>query len=201
MKLLRIDSSPMGPASISRQLTEQFVTEWLKANPLGRVVSRDLTAIAVPVIDAEWVAANYTPEGSRTQRQKDSLALSTELVAELLGAEEYVIGMPVHNWGPPAPFKLWVDQIVTPLTLSTRPLRKKRATVLIAAGAVLSPGSPGASQNHLVPWLRTVFESLGLTDMRFVLADGAREVRQGRIDRTTFLSPYRKAVEALFTKE
>lgn len=128
------------------------------------------------------------------------LALSTELVAELLDAEEYVIGMPMHNWGPPSSFKLWVDQIVTPLTKSTRPLDKKRATVLIATGAPVPLDPLDSSRNHLVPWLRTLFQSLGLTDMQFLLAGGAREIIQGRIDISTFLAPYRKAVKALFAK-
>ena len=37
MKLLRIDSNPMGEAAISRQLTNEFVQRWLSANPRSTV--------------------------------------------------------------------------------------------------------------------------------------------------------------------
>ncbi|MGH9544795.1 MAG: hypothetical protein ACRD23_06225 [Terriglobales bacterium] len=57
------------------------------------------------------------------------------------------------------------------------------ATFIIAAGAVYAPGSANASKNYLVPWLRTLFGSLGIKDMQFVLADGTRETNKGKIDR------------------
>lgn len=136
VKLLRIDSSPMGDGAISRQLMDQFVSRWREANPAGIVIARDLNATAISIIGAAWVAANYTPKESRTREQSELLALSTELITELQKADEYVIGMPMHNWGPPAALKLWVDQIVTPLTKSTGPLAGKRATFIIAAGGV-----------------------------------------------------------------
>src|SRR5262245_20030769 len=111
--LLHIDSSPMGVgSSISRHLTREFVRQWRIANPQGRVIYRDLAAMQIPMVDASWIAANYTPVESRTQGQKHHLALSTELTRELLDADEYVIGVPMHNWGPSAGLKLWADQIV-----------------------------------------------------------------------------------------
>ena len=118
------------------------------------------------------MSANYTPNESRTREQNELLKVSAEFITELLNADEYVIGMPMHNWGPPASFKLWVDQIVTPLTKLMRPLAKKRATFVIAAGATYGPGSSDADKNYLVPWLRTLFGFLGLEEMQFILADG-----------------------------
>jgi FMN-dependent NADH-azoreductase len=67
-----------------------------------------------------------------------------------------VIGVPMHNWGPTARFKLWVDQIVrfeeTVLVTPAGPkgmLGKKRATFILAAGAKYRPGSGYASMNYL----------------------------------------------------
>jgi FMN-dependent NADH-azoreductase len=58
-----------------------------------------------------------------------------------IDADEYVTGMAMHNREPPASFKLCVDQIVTPSTTLMRPLAKKRATFVIAAGAYYGPPS------------------------------------------------------------
>jgi FMN-dependent NADH-azoreductase len=61
VKLLRIDSSPFGETAISRRHTEEFVQRWLAENHAGTVLRRDLTTTAIPVVDAAWVSANYTP--------------------------------------------------------------------------------------------------------------------------------------------
>jgi FMN-dependent NADH-azoreductase len=200
MKLLQIDSSPMGEAAISRRLTKEFAQRWLTTNPESTVITRDLARTAIPVIDAAWVSANYTPKELRTYEQNQLLKLSAELIGELLDADEYVIGMPMHNWGPPSSFKLWVDHIVTPSSSSERPLTGKRATFIIAAGGVYAPGSRGASKNYLVPWLRTLFGSLSAADMQFVLVDGTRETNNGKIDRKSFLAPHIEAIQALSPK-
>jgi FMN-dependent NADH-azoreductase len=208
VKLLRIDSSPMGETAISRQLTKEFVQRWLGANPHSAVIRRDLATITIPVVNAAWVAANYTPEESRTHQQNELLKLSTEFITELLDSDEYVIGMPMHNWGQRSSLKLWVDQIVTASSRSERPLAArrvtltgKRATFIIAAGAVYAPDSANASKNYLVPWLRTLFGSLGIKDMQFVLADGTKDTNKGKIDRATFIAPHIEAIHALFLRK
>ena len=196
--LLHIDSSPMGDDSVSRRLTREFVNRWRAANPQGRVIHRDLAAIAIPVIDAEWVAANYTPPAARTARQNDLLSRSRGFIAELAEADDYVLGMPVHNWGPSASFKLWVDQIVTP----TGPkLHNKRATFIIAAGRLSRPGSTHGSENHIEPWLRTVFGRFGVEDVRFLLADNTADLRAGITDLPAFLAPHIETIHSFFAED
>src|ERR1700736_3197656 len=95
--LLQIDSSPLGEASISRHLTTEFVQNWKQANPYGKVLPRDLTATKLFPVDAAWIGGSYTPEDSRTPAQREVLALSDALIAELHSADEYVIGVPMHN--------------------------------------------------------------------------------------------------------
>lgn len=191
----------MGNRAISRELTDEFVRRWYETNPGGVVIVRDLTATAISAVSAAWVAANYTPEKLRSAEQSELLKLSAELIAELQRADEYAIGMPMHNWGPPAALKLWVDQIVTPLTKSTRPLAGKRATFIVAAGGSYAPASKDASKNYLVPWLRTVFGFLGVDDTQFVIADGSRAMHSGKIGRTDFLAAHIKGVTDLFSAE
>lgn len=204
--LLRIDSSPMGETSISRQLTGEFTQKWLRANPQGKLITRDLTTITIPVIDSVWIAANKTPKESRTEQQNDLLRLSSEFTAELLDADEYVIGLPMHNWGPSASFKLWMDQIIrigetvffTPSGLKGM-LDKKQVTVFISAGRSFVPVSLDAPSNYLEPWLRTFFGNLGVKNMRFFIADGTNSVNYGKMDRVEFLLPHIDAIQKLFT--
>jgi len=205
--LLHLDSSPMGEQSISRQVTREFAGLWRKAHPRGAVIYRDVTSIRIPVVDAEWVAANYTPVEARTLRQQDILALSTELTQELLDADEYVLGVPLHNWGPAASFKLWADQIVhfgRTMKITERGLKgaldQKRLTIFMTAGRRYGFSFESRSRNHLEPWLRTLFENLGIRDMRMIFIDGTAAIRRGKVDTTQFLSPHIDALRSLFGK-
>ena len=110
--LLRVDSSPFpGEASFSRQLTSEFVAQWRESHPDGRVIERDLAKTSLAPVNAEWVAAAYTPESSRTLEQNAALTTSDQLIAELQAADEYVFGVSMHNFSIPSSLKLWIDQV------------------------------------------------------------------------------------------
>ena len=110
--LLRIDSSPLASdASFSRQLTTEFVQHWQLTHPDGKLITRDLVTTKLQPLTAEWIGAAYTPEASLSPSQKAVLALSNQLIAELEAADEYVIGVAMHNFSIPAVLKLWIDQI------------------------------------------------------------------------------------------
>jgi FMN-dependent NADH-azoreductase len=163
--------------------------------------------MTIPVIDAAWVAANYTPRESRTTQQNELLALSTELTRELLDADEYVIGVPMHNWGPSSSFKLWVDQVVRfGETIALTPdgmkgtLDQKRAIVFVSAGRHYGRQSADATRNHLEPWIRTFFGNLGIRDLRLIFADGTADVKRGTLDRAAFLAPYLEAMQSLIAE-
>jgi len=195
----------MGEHSISRHLTGEFTRLWRGTNPQGDVIYRDITTINIPVVNAAWIAANYTPQESRTPEQHRILALSTELSQELLEADEYVFGVPLHNWGAASSFRLWADQIVrfgrtmqiTPSGLKGM-LYGKRLTVFISAGRRYGRSFEDSSKNHLEPWLRTFFGDLGIQQMRVVLVDGTAAILRGETDMATFLRPHIASVRSLF---
>jgi FMN-dependent NADH-azoreductase len=201
--LLKIDSSPMGERSVSRKLTDHFAKAWLKAHPDGRVISRDLTTLEIPVVNASWAAAAHTPENARTPEQKDVLAVSELLIAELQNADEYVIGVPMHNFSIPSTLKLWIDQIVRVgktfgYTAAGREgfLKGKKVTLLTASGGVYDQGSATESLNFVTPYLRTIFGFIGVTDVNFIAAGGTQKLMTGEVDPQTFLAPSLEKVHA-----
>jgi FMN-dependent NADH-azoreductase len=205
--LLHLDSSPLGEASISRHLTSEFVDSWELANPDGKVITRDLTKSGLVTIDAAWIGAAYTPEASRTAEQKQALALSDELLEELFAADEYVFGVPMHNFSIPGVFKLWIDQIAragrTFAYVDGAPkglLTGKKATFLITSGGVYDAGTAMASFNFVEPYLRTVFAFLGVTETTFQNAGGTAALRSGG-SREEFLTPQVAAIRAWFAAE
>jgi FMN-dependent NADH-azoreductase len=194
--LLRIDSSPLKDgASFSRHLTTEFVEKWKRTHPGGKVITRDVTATALSPIDAEWIGAAYAPKGSLTPRQREVLSLSAELIAELLAADEYVIGVPMHNFSIPSSLKLWIDQVArvgetfsyengVPAGL----LRNKKATFLVASGGVYDQGTPGFALNFIEPYLQSLFGFIGVTETTFISASGTARSRFG-VGRETILQP------------
>lgn len=200
--LLHIDSSPLYGRSVSRQLTGAFVTQWKSSHPGGTVIDRDLTATPISPITADWVGAAFTPEEARTPQQKELLALSDTLLSELDRADEYVFGVPMHNFSVPSVLKLWIDQIArvgrtfsyadgTPKGLLTG----KKATFIIATGGVYDAQTQMASFNFVEPYLRSVFGFLGVTDTTFLTAGGTSALNYGQ-DRDVFLAPHLQTVQA-----
>ena len=203
--LLHVDSSPMGETSISRRLTREFVHCWRAAHPAGEVIARDLASTVMAPVTAAWIAANYTPAESRTPEQNELLAPSTELTRELLRSDESVIGVPMHNWGPASSFKLWADQIarfgetilLTPSGMKGN-LGAKKITCFVAAGRSYRPGAEDPSRNHLVPWLRTFWQNLGVTDLQIHFIDSSAAIRSRKISQEAFLAPHLAQVDSLF---
>jgi FMN-dependent NADH-azoreductase len=200
-KLLHIDSSPLYGRSVSRQLTGAFVTQWKSSHPTGTVIDRDLNATPIPPVTAEWVGAAYTPEEARSAEQKELLALSNTLLAELEQADEYVFGVPMHNFGVPSVLKLWIDQIArVGKTFSYADgapkglLTGKKATFIIATGGNYDAKTQLASLNFVEPYLRSVFGFLGVTDVTFLTAGGTAALNYGQ-DRDAFLAPHLEAVQ------
>jgi FMN-dependent NADH-azoreductase len=200
--LLHIDSSPLYGHSVTRELTGAFVDQWKSSHPDGTLIERDLTSTVIPPIDAAWVASVYTPEEARTAEQKELLTLSDTLVAELFAADEYVLGVPMHNFSVPSVLKLWIDQIArvnktfsyatgSPVGLLTG----KKATFIIATGGNYDAQTQMASYNFVEPYLRSVFGFLGVTDTTFLTAGGTMALNYGA-DRDTFLAPHLEAVQA-----
>jgi len=199
--LLHVNSSPLYGRSVSRQLTSAFVRQWTTSHPDGKVVDRDLNATQIPPIDAGWVGAVYTPQGARTPQQQELLSLSDSLLVELEQADEYVFGVPMHNFGVPSVLKLWVDQISrvgkTFSYADGKPkglLIGKKATFIVATGGIYDAQTQMASFNFVEPYLRSLFGFLGVTDATFLTAGGTMALNHGQ-DRDAFLAPHLQAVQ------
>jgi FMN-dependent NADH-azoreductase len=160
-------------------------------------VHRDLRLQIPPHVDQAWIEAAFVADHRRTPAMRRALASSDVLVDEFLEADEYVVGVPVHNFGLPSPLKAWVDNVVRvnrtfsfladdPSGQFYRPLVPpgRRATVIVTSGdAGYEPGGPLWSMNHVEPHLRTILAFVGVTDVHFVYA-GYDEFGGDRLERS-----------------
>ncbi|MCU1740717.1 MULTISPECIES: FMN-dependent NADH-azoreductase [unclassified Pseudomonas] len=191
--LLMIEASPRGNISVSRHMAVEYIDEWQRANPNGKVIQRDLTNTPLKFTDAPWLTAYFTPPDKQSAEMKDALKLSDELVEELLGADVIVIGTPVYNYNVPAVLKAWFDHIVRKgMTLGFSGeglLKGKRCTVLLASGGVYTEGSPIRDRDIATQWLRLILNVLGIEDIEFIAAGGTKVIDLGEQSRSEYMAP------------
>ncbi|PAA34283.1 FMN-dependent NADH-azoreductase [Pseudomonas fragi] len=173
--VLIIESSARQQGSFSRQLTQQFISQWQAAHPTDQVTVRDLALHPVPHLDANLLGGWMKPEAQRSADEHASLKRSDELTDELLAADVLVLAAPMYNFAIPSTLKAWLDHVlragVTFKYTETGPqglLTGKKAYVLTARGGLYA----GSTSDHQEPYLRQVMAFIGIHDVSFIHAEG-----------------------------
>lgn len=196
--LLVINSSAAREGSVSRELVEFTVDRLLQADPLARVVRRDLGESPVPHLTTDTLNGVRGTPVSPAEHQARSL--SDSLIAELRAADTIVIGAPMYNFGVSTALRAWFDHVLrageTFSYSSAGPrglLGGKRVIVIESRGGVYSEG-PSAAIDFQEPYLRHLLAFVGLTDVTFVHAE---KIGYGPEARTAALAGARRRIESL----
>ncbi|MBI5132034.1 MAG: FMN-dependent NADH-azoreductase [Rhodopseudomonas palustris] len=177
MKLLHIDSSVLGPHSVSRQVSAAVVDRLRQANPAMTVTYRDLTAEPLQHLSGSHLAA---AQGASTEASLQSdLAAGQAMLEEFLAADVVVIGAPMYNFTIPSQLKAWIDRIlVAGKTFKYGPngveglAAGKRVIIAVSRGGFYGADTPMAGGEHLESYLRFVFGFIGIANPEFIPADG-----------------------------
>jgi len=177
MKLLHIDSSVLGPHSVSRQVSAAIVDRLRQATPSLDLVYRDLTQIPLAHLSGSHLAA---AQGAPAPAELGpDLAASAAVLNEFLDADIVVIGTPMYNFTIPSQLKAWIDRILVAgktFKYSAQGVEglagNKRVIVAISRGGFYGPGTPAAVGEHLETYLRWVFGFIGVANPEFISADG-----------------------------
>jgi FMN-dependent NADH-azoreductase len=174
MKLLHIDSSVLGPHSVSRQVSAAVVDRLRQATPSLDIVYRDLTQTPLAHLSGSHLAA---AQGAPAPAELGpDLAASAAVLDEFLAADIIVIGAPMYNFTIPSQLKAWIDRVlVAGKTFSYGAngpqglAGGKRVIVAISRGGYYGPAALG---EHLETYLRWVFGFIGSTSPEGIFADG-----------------------------
>ncbi|NCJ06527.1 FMN-dependent NADH-azoreductase [Synechococcales cyanobacterium C] len=177
--LLHLDASARVHGSESRKLTATFVATWQQQHPQAQVMYRDLGQQPVPHLDDTWVAAYEAEPEARTPEMQAAIALSDQLIDELMAADRYVLGVPMYNLTLPATLKAYIDQVVRrdrilkfdPQGRPQGQLQGKKLLVITTRKFDYRPGSGREDRDFLEPYLRDIFTLLGIQDLTFLHAD------------------------------
>ncbi len=175
MNILQINGSARSEGANSTRIADDIVARLQAANPQASVVLRDLARDPAPVIDEAALGALFTPAEQRTPQQAARVAASDALIAEVQAADVIVIGVPMYNFSISAQLKNWIDAIaragVTFRYTENGPeglVKGKKVYVAFARGGRYR----GTAADTQTPYLQTVLGFLGMTDVRFVYAEG-----------------------------
>jgi len=177
MKLLHIDSSVLGPHSVSRQVSAAIVDRLRKTTPGLDIVYRDLTSTPLAHLSGPHLAAaqGAAPDAALQQ----DLAAGKTVLDEFLTADIVVLGAPMYNFTIPSQLKAWIDRIV----VSGKTFKygaqgaeglasHKRVIVAISRGGFYGADTPAAAGEYVETYLRWVFGFIGVQNAEFISADG-----------------------------
>jgi FMN-dependent NADH-azoreductase len=201
MELLHIDSSITGAQSVSRQLTNDIVNTWIASHPNTTVEYLDLVEKTPSHLSAESLGFRMPPtDTTLTEGQRRENAISEALVTQFLAADVIVVGAPLYNFSIPSQLKSWIDRIAQAgRTFAYSPSGAKGLaggkTVIVAStrGGVYSTSEGGRAMEHQESYLQTVFGFLGITDVRFVRAEGVAMGEAKKAEALTLAAAHVKA--------
>ena len=175
MNILQINSSARADASHSTRLANDLVAGLRAAHPEATLNVRDVGRHPHPALNEAALQALFTPADQRNPEQAARIALDDALIAEVQAADVLVLAVPMYNFGVPSSLKNWIDAIyrakVTFKYTETGPvglLTGKKVLVVTTRGG-LHRDTP---MDTLVPYVKNALAFLGMTDVRFVYAEG-----------------------------
>ncbi len=175
--ILLITSSPRSASystTVARSLAEQLVS----LEPNASMTVRDLVRDPLPHIDDSFAVARDVPPENQTPAQKETLALSDELVKELFAADTIIIAAGMINFGIPSTLKAYIDHIARPRVTFRYSekgpeglVKGKKVYLVVARGGVYSQG-PMQAFNFQDTYLRRVLGFIGLNDIELITVEG-----------------------------
>lgn len=171
--VLVIKSSISGENGKSTQLIQHLLAK--VPTSAVTVTEIDLSVQPVTHLEMKEIASWMTPAAERTTEQQALAAVSDNFIAQVQAADVVVIGVPMYNFALPSQLKALFDRLaragVTFKYTEQGPvglLADKPVVFALARGGIYANG-PADSQ---VPFLKSFFNFVGLTQLHFVYAEG-----------------------------
>lgn len=182
MKVLHIDSSSTGAASVSRELTAAVVQALRQADPGLEVRYRDLIAQPPAHLDGALLQSlrpqpgTVLPDDAEFRKE---VAYTDELLEEFLAADVVVVGAPMYNFSIPSQLKAWIDRVAqagkTFRYTANGPegLAGDKKVVIVSSRGGKYVGTPIETMlDHQESYLRAVFGFFGVVDVDILRAEG-----------------------------
>ena len=202
MKLLHVDSSILGPHSVSRILSGEIVEQHRRLNPGLEVIYRDLAAEPLMHLSPAHIAA-FQGQALKDGAVEADIANGGKVLDEVFAASILVIGAPMYNFAISSQLKSWIDRLI----VAGRTFRyndkgvpegllPKGKKVIIASsrGGSYAEKSPVAFLDHQESYLKVALGFIGITDVTVIRAEN---ISKGSDARDAALAAARREISAL----
>jgi len=181
-QLLHIQSSPQGEVSVTRSLSDKFVSHWTRSHANVEVQVLDLAADPLPHFGPDILQAGAKPPSEWSARTRSAVELSDRLCKQVEAADVLVIGAPMINFTICTQLKSWLDHITVAgrtFKYSAPGVAKgllfgKKVFVIEARGGDYTD-IPVNAFDFQEPLLRVHLGFLGMFDVSFIRAEGLRQ--------------------------
>lgn len=179
-RLLHIIATPRGDRSRTLSVSEVFLEAFQESRSGWLIDELDLSKEILPPLSLKSVSGKYV-----LLQGKDLFGSLKETWGEILQhidrfrtADFFLLSTPMWNFSIPYMLKQYIDLIVQPKYLffykedgTTEGLVKgKKALIITSRGGKYS--GDNKIYDYQEPYLRTIFEFIGFTDIDFIRADG-----------------------------
>ena len=180
MRLLHIVATPRSHESNTIRVSNALIEElYLKYEDLTvRVL--DLFKADLPAVAGENIESKYklmTGQELDDHHKSSWDAIETN-ITRFLDSDIYLLTVPMWNFGIPYALKYYIDAIVQPGYLfryNDRGIPEglvtgKKMIIVTSSGGDYSPNGHLHSLDFVEPYLRTIFNFVGITDIHFINA-------------------------------
>jgi FMN-dependent NADH-azoreductase len=174
MKLLHLDSSPLGTHSVTRELSAAVVAQWRRTRPGLEVRYHDLATEALP----HWTPLPRESLDTLAPETRAEIERNEALLQEFLASDVIVIGAPMYNFGIPSQLKAWIDRIAVAgrtfryTAAGPEGLAGGKRVIVASARGGLYAGTARETMDFQEAYLRQLFGFLGISQIEFVRAEG-----------------------------
>ena len=178
-KLLHIIATPRGNDSSTLKVSKAFLAEFSKKYPDCAIDELNVATARLPDLAVEEVSGKYMLLSGKelSGKPKEAWIKIEAEITRFLAADAYLVSVPMWNFSIPYTLKHYIDVIVQPKYLfrytasGVEGLAKNKKMVIAASrGGDYSLGSSGQANDFQEPFLRSVFEFVGVTDITFLIA-------------------------------
>ena len=200
-KILHIHSSPKGARSTCGRMAGTFLEAYCAANPGAEIETLSLFDTDLPEFGDDLTTAKFAPifgdEINTEQQNKWQGVL--DIIARFDAADKLVISTPMWNGSIPYKLKHYIDILVQPLvtfganmeTGEHFGLLRDRPVQFILTRSSVPVGDPFDNQ---LPYLKSVFDFMGLKDHRFVIASSTTQPTAE--DRENYVQSFTEELQA-----
>ncbi|MDD5108222.1 MAG: NAD(P)H-dependent oxidoreductase [Candidatus Omnitrophica bacterium] len=191
-KLLHIIATPRREESRTLKVSSSFLKAFTDSHPDWEVEEFDLAKVKLPDLAVKQVNGKYLLLSGKdlTGPFKASWKDILKYIQQFLSADGYLLSTPMWNFSIPYKLKHYLDVIVQPKYLFQYTntgveglVKNKKMVVVVSRGGDYT-SEPFTSRDHQEPYLRSIFGFVGISDIKFIIAqpmDMGNELQEKRI--------------------